>query len=240
MKNLTPNRMLVILAHPDDESFNMGGTIAKYAHQGIEVVLLTATRGEIGIPGVEPEKAGAIREQELLQAARHLGIRVYFLDYQDGELAAADPWKLLEHIACWIDTVQPQVILTFGPDGISGHPDHVAISHAVTQAVEQYFPNICLLYIALSEETAIGGGASAFTVNPDEPRIAVDISDYKLEKIRAIQCHASQHPPLVGKAEEQVDKVPCNEYFTVAHTIKKANDLVGCFDREEKPASHPM
>lgn len=236
IENPTPNRMLVILAHPDDESFAVGGTLAKLSHQGIEVILLTATRGEIGIPGLEPGKAGAIREQELLRAAKYLGIRVYFLDYRDGELSTVDPWKLIEHIACWIDTVQPQVIITFGPDGVSGHPDHVAISLAVTQIVEQFYPNICLVYIAPSEATAMGCGVSAFGVNPDEPLIAVDISDYKLEKIRAIQSHASQHPPLEGKAEEEIDKVPCNELFTVAHSVKESNDLVGCFNGEEETA----
>lgn len=240
MKNLKPNRMLVILAHPDDESFAVGGTLAKYAHQGIQVVLLTATRGEAGIPGTKPEAAGEIRELELLRAAKHLGIEVYFLDYQDGELSTADPEKLLAHIACWIDTVQPQVILTFGPDGVSGHPDHVTISHIVTQTVEQFFKDVCLLYIAPSEATVLGCGVSTSSMSPDEPLISVDISDYKLEKIRAIQSHVSQHPPLVGKAEEQVDNVPCNEYFTVAHTVKKSNDLVGCFTSEENPAFHLM
>lgn len=79
MINLKSSRMLAILAHPDDESFAIGGTLAKYAHQGIQVVLLTATRGEAGILGTKPEAAGAIRELELNRAAKHLGIEVYFL-----------------------------------------------------------------------------------------------------------------------------------------------------------------
>jgi len=233
MNELKPNRMLVILAHPDDESYAVGGTLAKYAHQGIQIILLTATRGQAGISGIKPEEAGAIREQELLQAAKHLGIEVHFLDYMDGELSNVNPRKLLEHIVCWIDTVQPQVILTFGPDGVSGHPDHVTVSNIVTQAVEQFFPDICLLYIAPSEATVMGYGVSFSSVNPDEPLISVDISDYKIEKIRAIQSHVSQHPPLEGKAEEEVDKVPCHEYFTVAHAVKSSNDLIDCFKVEE-------
>lgn len=229
MQSPRPNRLLAILAHPDDESFAVGGTLAKYAHEGIQVVLLTATRGEVGIPGTMPEAAGAIREQELLRAAKHLGIEVYFLDYQDGELSTADPGKLLEHIACWIDTVQPQVILTFGPDGVSGHPDHVTISNFVTQAVEQFFPKICLLYIAPSEATVLGCGVSTSSLSPEEPLISVDISDYKLEKIRAIQSHVSQHPPLKGKPEDEMAKIPPHEYFTVAHAVKGSKNLVGCF-----------
>jgi LmbE family N-acetylglucosaminyl deacetylase len=233
MINLKSSRMLAILAHPDDESFAIGGPLAKYAHQGIQVVLLTATRGEAGILGTKPEAAGAIRELELNRAAKHLGIEVYFLDYKDGELATVNPEKLLEHIACWIDTVQPQVVLTFGPDGVSGHPDHVAVSKIVTQAVEKFFPNVCLLYIAPSEATALGCGVTATISGKEDKIIPVDISDYKIQKIRAIQSHNSQHPPLEGKAEEEVDKVPCHEYFTIAQSMNNARDLMDCFDIAE-------
>lgn len=238
MNELKPNRMLVVLAHPDDESFAVGGTLAKYARQGIQVVLLCATRGEAGISGLANEEAGKIRELELLQAAKYLGIEVHFLGYQDGELSKANPHKLLEHIACWIDTVQPQVVLTFGPDGVSGHPDHVTISNTVTQAVEQFFPKVCLLYISPSESTVLGCGVSSSSANPATPLISVDISDYKLEKIRAIQSHVSQHPPLVGKAEEEVEKIPCHEYFSVAHAVNTSNDLIGCFNLDEELAGH--
>lgn len=217
MNELKPNRMLVVLAHPDDESFGAGGTLAKYAHQGVQVILLCATKGDAGIPGLNPEEAGAIREQELRQAAKYLGIEVHFLGYQDGELSKGDPAKLLEHITCWIGLVQPQVILTFGPDGVSGHPDHVTVSHIVTQAVEQYFPNACLLYIAPSEATILGCGVSAASVNPDTPLISVDISDYKIKKNTSHPEPCQPAPPLEGKTEDEVDKVPCHEYFTVAH-----------------------
>ncbi len=225
-----PNRMLVILVHPDDESFAVGGTLAKYADHGIQVILLTATRGEIGIPGLAPGKAGAIREQELRRAAEHLGIEFHFLDYQDGELSQEDSWKFLSHIAGWIDTMRPQVILTFGPDGVSGHPDHVTISNIVTQAVRKFFPGVCLLYIAPSEATVMGCGVMTSSADLKGALISVDISDYKLKKIRAIQSHVSQHPSLRGKAEDEMDKVRCHEYFTVAHSRNDINDLNGCFN----------
>jgi LmbE family N-acetylglucosaminyl deacetylase len=224
-----PKKMLAILAHPDDESFAIGGTLAKYAHEGIQVVLLCATRGEAGIQGKGPEETGQIREMELLEAARFLGIEVYFLDYMDGKLASENTTKLNEHIACWIDTVQPQVILTFGPDGVSGHPDHVTVSHIVTQVVDQYFPHICLLYIAPSEATVLGCGVSDSIVKTEKPLISVDISEYKMEKIRAIQSHVSQEPPLKGKPEEELDQIPCHEYFSVAHSINCALELNECF-----------
>ena len=73
VRELRPKRMLAIFAHPDDESFGAGGTLAKYAHQDVQVVLLCLTRGEAGIPGVKPEEAGDIRMRELRQAAESTG-----------------------------------------------------------------------------------------------------------------------------------------------------------------------
>ena len=118
MNELNPNRMLVILAHPDDESFAVGGTLARLAHQDVQVVLLCATRGEAGIPGLTPEEAGVIREQELRGAAIQLGITVHFLGYMDGQLVDIDPSVIMELIKFWLDQIRPQVILTFGPDGV--------------------------------------------------------------------------------------------------------------------------
>lgn len=233
MSRFKANRMLAILAHPDDESFAVGGTLTKYAHQGIQVVLLTATRGEVGIPNVDPVTTGGIREKELLRAAKHLGIEVYFLGYKDGDLSRTDPAKLMEHICGWIGLVQPQVILTFGPDGVSGHPDHVTVSRIVSRAVEKFFPDVCLLYIAPSEATVLGCGVSSSSVDPNEQLVSVDISDYKIEKIRAIMSHVSQHPPLKGRAEDKVDQVPCHEFFTVAHAVNKSNNLGSCFQVKE-------
>ena len=220
LNEIKPKRMLAILAHPDDESFAAGGTLAKYAHQDVQVILLCATRGEAGIPGVKPEETGDIRERELRKAAEHLGIEVYFLGYQDGELAQTKPEILLETVTCWIDLVQPQVILTFGPDGVSGHPDHVTISHIVTQAYDLSYSKGLLLYIRPSEATALGCGVTSSNTDAGQPQVEIDISDYKLNKIRAIQSHASQDPDLPGRPEEELGKIPCTELFTVARDLK--------------------
>ena len=223
MNQPTPNRMLVLLAHPDDESFAVGGTLAKFAHQGVQVILLCATRGEAGIAGVASQKAGSIREDELREAAKHLGIEVYFLDYQDGQLADINPHDLLKHIAAWMDVVQPQVILTFGPDGISGHPDHVTISQVVTQAYDQFYQQGILLYISPSEATALGCGVSIPETTDGQWLVDIDISDYKQEKVRAIQSHVSQSPDLIGKPEEVMDKIPCSEVYVIARNMPSRN-----------------
>ena len=79
--------ILVILAHPDDESFPIGGTLARYSAEGTRIVLVSATRGEAGIPGLAAERVGQIRERELLAASQILGLtEVRFLGYMDGEL----------------------------------------------------------------------------------------------------------------------------------------------------------
>lgn len=228
---IKPNRLLAILAHPDDESFAIGGTLAKYANQGVQVILLCATRGEAGIPGMKSEKAGEIRERELRNAAHHLGIEVYFLDYRDGELAHIQPEKLLETIAVWMDLVQPQVILTFGPDGVSGHPDHVTISQTVTRAYDQFYKQGSLLYIHPSEATVLGCGVPSLNTEDGIPLVEVDISGYKMEKVRAIQSHASQNPGLPDKLEEAIEKIPCQEVFTAARNHSFQNKPVDWFER---------
>jgi LmbE family N-acetylglucosaminyl deacetylase len=234
MSDIKPKRMLVILAHPDDESFAAGGTLAKYAHQDVQVILLCATRGEAGIPGLSPEETGEIREGELRQAAEHLGIEVYFLGYLDGELAHAKPEMLLETVACWIDLVRPQVILTFGPDGVSGHPDHVTISHIVTQAYDQLYNKGMLLYIHPSEATVLGCGVSFSDMEDGIPLMEVDVSDYKLEKIRAIQSHVSQNPGLLGRPEEEINKIPCSEHYTIARDAITAENYPDWFEAERE------
>ncbi len=134
-------KLMCILAHPDDESLGNGGILAKYAAEGVETYLVTATRGERGwfgegseYPGLEA--LGRIREAELLAAARVLGIqRVDFLDYIDGDLDQAQPAEVIAKIAGLLRSVRPNVVITFGPDGAYGHPDHIAICQFTTAAI---------------------------------------------------------------------------------------------------------
>src|SRR5689334_24964045 len=119
--------LLAILAHPDDESLGFGGTLAKYAAAGVDVHLLTATRGEAGRYGnIRPtdtghpgrEKLGEIREAELRAAAATLGIKtVSLLDYEDARLDEADPREAILRIAGHVRRLKPAIVLTFGPDG---------------------------------------------------------------------------------------------------------------------------
>jgi len=133
-------RLMAVLAHPDDESLGVGGTLALYAKEGVKTFLLTATRGEHGRHGeaapASPAELGALREAELLAASKVLGVsEVRLLDYPDGGLDQADPREAAARIAGHIQQIRPHVILTFGPDGAYGHPDHIAISQLTTAAI---------------------------------------------------------------------------------------------------------
>ena len=134
-------RLMFVLAHPDDETLGMGGAIARYAAEGVETYLVTATRGEKGWFGAPeaypgPEALGRIREAELRAAAGVLGLRdVHFLDYIDGELDEADHDEAIGKIVQRIREVRPHVVATFAHDGLYGHPDHIAISQFTTAAV---------------------------------------------------------------------------------------------------------
>jgi len=135
-------RLMAVLAHPDDESLGFGGTLARYAAEGVETFLLTATRGENCRYGSSrsssPEHLGRVREAELRAAAGVLGIsEVHLLDYTDGSLDRADPAAAIDRIASLIRRVRPHVVLTFGPEGAYGHPDNIAISQLATAAVVQ-------------------------------------------------------------------------------------------------------
>jgi LmbE family N-acetylglucosaminyl deacetylase len=136
---------MAVLAHPDDESLGVGGTLAKYAADGVDVFLVTATRGDAGrFRGHrrgDPEHPGeaalaAIRVAELRAAAAVLGVReVSVLDYRDQQLDRADAREVIGRLACELIRVRPDVVITFGPDGAYGHPDHVAISQFTTAAI---------------------------------------------------------------------------------------------------------
>jgi LmbE family N-acetylglucosaminyl deacetylase len=134
-------RLLLVLAHPDDESLGNGGTLVKYASEGVETYLVTATRGESGWFGPEeenpgPEALGRTREGELRDAAEVLGLQeVNLLDYRDGELADADAGEVVAKIVAHIRRIRPHVVITFDQNGLYGHPDHIAICQLTTAAV---------------------------------------------------------------------------------------------------------
>jgi LmbE family N-acetylglucosaminyl deacetylase len=129
--------LLGVFAHPDDE-VSMAGAYRRYHDAGVRTALICATRGEegeISDPALATrETLGLVREQELRVACRIMGIAdLTFLDYRDGQLAAADPAEATGRIVRQIRRLRPQVIVTFDANGGYGHRDHIAI-HRLTMA----------------------------------------------------------------------------------------------------------
>ena len=211
-------RLMAVLAHPDDESLGIGGTLAKYGSEGVETYLLTATRGDGGRYGTHrPGDAGhpgrtalaGIREKELRAAASVLGVRdVAFLEYRDGALDRANAREAIAAIVEHLGRVQPDVVITFGPDGAYGHPDHIAISQLATAAiVAAAEPTIAKLYYIAWPESTWAAYQSAFkkltsTVDGVERRV-VPWPDWEITTVldtrafcgtvwQAIACHHSQ------------------------------------------------
>jgi LmbE family N-acetylglucosaminyl deacetylase len=136
---------MVITAHPDDETLGFGGAIARYAAEGVDITLITATRGDRGRwRGIAPDSDGhpgaqalaIVRDAELRRAASVLGVRrVDVLGYPDGRLDQADSQRIVSELAGHVRRARPAVVLTFGPDGAYGHPDHIAVSQFALAAV---------------------------------------------------------------------------------------------------------
>jgi N-acetyl-1-D-myo-inositol-2-amino-2-deoxy-alpha-D-glucopyranoside deacetylase len=143
--------LLVVLAHPDDEAFGTGGTLAHYASQGFNVHLICATKGESGKitdPTIDPTiDKGLLREAELRASCQALGIHEpIFLGYLDSgrferirhgdgqALMNVDELEVEQKILGHMEVLQPDVMLTFDPHGIYGHIDHIKIHRAATAA----------------------------------------------------------------------------------------------------------
>jgi LmbE family N-acetylglucosaminyl deacetylase len=136
-------KMLLVFAHPDDESFTCGSLIPKYVKAGWQVDLVCATRGEVGTSGpytdVTPEQLGEIRQKELEKAGTHLGIHsITYLGYMDGSLHSEEPGELEEKIYQKMEELVPDCVITFDTTGLTNHPDHIRICFAATYAFQKY------------------------------------------------------------------------------------------------------
>ena len=219
--------MLVITAHPDDETLGFGGTIARYAADGVAVSLITATRGDRGRwhglplgqqghPGAEA--VATAREAELRRAAAVVGVQhLEVMDYGDGQLDRSDWHDIVGRLATQIRAMRPDVIVTFGPDGAYGHPDHIAVSQFVCAAVvaaarttpgyAEAPHTVSKLYFLAWPEAAWAAYQAAFKtltsrVDGVERHVVpwpdwaitttIETRDVVSQVFEAVQCHASQ------------------------------------------------
>jgi LmbE family N-acetylglucosaminyl deacetylase len=199
---------LGVWAHPDDETYLSAGLMARAVFNGDRVVVAMATKGEAGSPDPEkwpPEVISGIREQELAGALDAVGVvELMWLDYEDGQCQWADFEEAVGKIAGIIEAVQPDSVLTFPPDGLTGHLDHQAVSTWTTEAFQRASKMGSKLYYATVTEdwlTEMSEELRSVVFAPGSPRptpreyLAVEFDvpeDLMKQKERAIRCHSSQ------------------------------------------------
>jgi N-acetyl-1-D-myo-inositol-2-amino-2-deoxy-alpha-D-glucopyranoside deacetylase len=223
--------LLAVFAHPDDESITCGGLLAACAALGARVALLCLTRGEAG-PSAAPTSTvatgaagttgpavplGTQRADELRDAARTLGIAdVTLLDHPDGMLPWTDAAAIETDIRAVVARLRPDVVVTFGADGLYWHPDHIAVHERVTSAVQSMGNAAPALYFATMPPGAVravfnrataraaqAGAApprqilgitepDAFGAHAAEPTLVVDVRAFTVAKLAALRSHASQ------------------------------------------------
>jgi LmbE family N-acetylglucosaminyl deacetylase len=207
--------LVVVLAHPDDESLACGGILARCADEGLRVTLVCATRGERGPADHEtpPAQVPDRRERELAAAARALGVaRVRFLGYTDGMLRWADERRLESDIEQVLVEEQPRDVITFGRDGLYWHPDHVALSDRVFAAALRATPCPAVSCVVMPPGAMAGLVDAVRRRRPDarptlwgvEPSLfghgalahefLVDVRNVIERKVAALRCHRSQLP----------------------------------------------
>lgn len=204
--------ILGVWAHPDDEAYLMGGTATAAIDRGASVACVTATAGEAGETADEgrwPQRhLATIREREMAASLAVLGIEDHeWLRFPDGGLSDVDPAHGAERVAAAIDRVAPDTVLTFGADGMTGHPDHVTISEWVTRAVAASGGRVRVLaatklqewydeFPAVTREVFPDGGPCAVR---DELAVAIEIEGELLSrKMGALEAQSSQTAGLIA------------------------------------------
>ncbi len=188
-----PHSVLVVVAHPDDESFGLGGIIASLTETGVPVDVVCFTRGEASTLGAGTRDLAAVRADELTRAAAVLGVRrVQLLDHPDGALAS----QSLEDLAGTVVTAAAQcgadALLTFDHGGITGHPDHQRATDAALSAGERL--DLAVLGWAIPQpvaaalNTEFATGFVGRTADEVDHWLPVDRDVQQ----HAILCHASQ------------------------------------------------
>ena len=202
-----------VWAHPDDETYLAGGVSAALRDLGLRVVCVTATRGEAGGPGSDAASRsalGAVRTRELEEALAVLGVAEHhWLGHQDGECAQVDPEVAADQIARVLDEVQAESVLTFGPDGFTGHSDHRTVSRWVDLAVSRSATTPRVLHAvatdrALSVDPALTNDFGVYDegwpriCEPEELVLDIGLDGRELDrKVEALLCQASQTSGLV-------------------------------------------
>jgi LmbE family N-acetylglucosaminyl deacetylase len=211
---MTGRTLLGVWAHPDDEAYLSAGLMAEFRERGDRVVVLTATLGEHGTSDPQtwpPRKLAALRRTELRDSLAAVGVHESrLLGYEDGHCADVDGSDVVaEHIV----DVDPDLIVTFGPEGMTGHPDHRAVSEWTTHAWTTTGSHAELWYATLTPDFhrtwgKLNDEIGLWVDQPVPPctervdlATSTSLRDDVLDrKIAALRAHASQTTPLIEHA----------------------------------------
>jgi LmbE family N-acetylglucosaminyl deacetylase len=212
--------VLGVWAHPDDEAFLSAGLMAHLTERGGRVACVTATRGERGTPDPAswpPDRLGRRRTVELRASLAAVGVSEHrFLGYLDGTLPEIPIGEGIARVRTVLDEIRPDTIVTFGPDGMTGHGDHIAVSRWATEAVREVERPIRVLYATTTQEfghrwgsvnerlEAFGAGLPLTTPVED---IALEFRLHGAEldrKLVALAAQSSQIIPLIARLGEAV------------------------------------
>ena len=226
--------LLAVFAHPDDETFRPGGTLALLAQRGVKVHVLILTRGEAGSCGepalCTPDELPIVRERELRCACAELGIQPpRVLDYPDGYLAEVNPERVIAEILAVVRQVHPQVLLSFGPDGLSGHPDHILVGQWAAEVFRRSEDVATRYTLAVPQSLATQLGMKQVHPVPDETiALSVDVSSVWETKLAAMHCHATQwsSSPMLSAPAERQRLFFGREHFVQAALRRSADDFL--------------
>jgi LmbE family N-acetylglucosaminyl deacetylase len=233
--------VLVVLAHPDDESLACGGTLARLADAGVRVILMCGSRGESGSVSdpslVADGDLGGVRTRELQNAAAILGIsEVRVFDHHDGDLRWRDVPEFHQEIVSAIEQYSPDAVITFAEDGLYWHLDHIGVHERTFTAVQSFGDKAPPLYYVtmpkgvmreVVEAAHAKGGAppdsSLWGIEPDAfgdaampPTFSIDVRPWAARKLEALRCHRTQmgpNNPIAWIDEEEARRWFGVEYF---------------------------
>ena len=201
--------VLVVCAHPDDESFGLGAVLAHLATDGTKLAVLCFTHGEAStLHGVDGD-LNVIRAAELEAASDHLGVgHIELLDYPDGGLKAQPRDALVEHILQTAADIDPDWLLVFDQGGITGHPDHQAATEAALEAAAVLDLPVLGWAIPAAVASALNDEFGTAFVGRDDGDCQIVLKVDRVRQLEAINCHASQstdNPVMRRRLELQQD-----------------------------------
>ena len=252
-------RLLVVMAHPDDESFGPAGTLALYAAEGVEIHLMCVTNGDASdavLPGTQTltqserqQHLATIRQQELRRAAEVIGIaHIDFLNFPDGQLCNALYHAISEKIMNKMECFSPHVVIAPEPQGISGHLDHMAVSMITTYSFIKSQYGYKLYYVCLPKDVVSQvPHDNYFVYFPDgyEQSVITTRIDYRLfldKKLAAMRQHLSQIDEA-NRLIKYVESFPKIDFFILhrsrnCHVTLPENHLFSGIPHEDDHCSN--